>query len=133
MGEAEGDLATTTNGDQPQVGRQGTTFTREVREDAGRMGAWVASEAVLELHMDGGKGNGKLVRARSPRAGSRGAQTSSLTVCFQLGWNAAGNRSRLGLGGHVHPGPCSQLPYGRHSTVLSCQLLSQTWGRVGSL
>lgn len=52
------------------VGRQGNTFTREVSEDAGRMGAWVASEAVLELHMDGGKGNGKLVRARSPRAGS---------------------------------------------------------------
>lgn len=54
----------------PLVGRQGNTFTREVSEDAGRMGAWVASEAVLELHMDGGKGNGKLVRARSPRAGS---------------------------------------------------------------
>lgn len=56
----------------------------------------VASRTALGLHKDGGKGNGK---CQEPKSRVLRFRPPGFAMCFQVGWDAAGTKSRRGLGG----------------------------------
>lgn len=78
----------------------------------------VASRTALGLHKDGGKGNRK---CQEPKSRVLRFRPPGLAMCFQVGWDAAGTKSRRGLGGG---GACAilflgdALPRGHNALLL---------------
>lgn len=98
----------------------------------------VASGTALGLHKDGGKGNGK---CQEPKSRVLRFRPPALAMCFQVDWDAAGTKSRRGLGGkgvcHSFPGRCcAQRPqrltpsYPMTDTVQFCPV--SCWSSPGA-